>query len=265
MDLSILTENKNLNKKSLVPYITAGMVENWSELVVAVEDGGADAVEIGLPFSDPMIDGPIIQRACKDALDRGSTTEQIFGEINFLQHKLSIPVVVMSYYNLIGVRGLTKVAAELKNIGVSGTIIPDLTIEELKPWADQSRANQLDNILLVAPSTPLERTKSIADLSSGFIYALGLMGITGIRDKLSVAAIKNVNKIKSVTDKPVLVGVGISTPEQAKEAVNVADGVVVGSAVVKLILDGQNTNSHSVNNLASEVSNLIRGFKSAIS
>ncbi len=237
MRLSELTAKKTSNQKILVPYITAGITDNWGDLVLAAADGGADAVEIGLPFSDPMIDGNIIQLAYKKSLDAGYNTQLILDGINSLKDRVGIPLIVMTYYNLLFARGLAKVAFDLSTVGVAGTIVPDLTIEELDPWSKESQANNLDNVLLVAPSTPRARTAQIANLSTGFIYALGVMGTTGIRDSLSQDAIANVTKIKELTDKPVLIGVGVSTPQQAQQAVQYCDGVIVGSALVKLILD----------------------------
>lgn len=259
MNLSTLTQKKAAGQKLLVPYVTAGISDKWSDLVICLADAGADAVEIGLPFSDPMIDGKIIQMACKTALDAGYNTQKIFDELRILTEKVDVPLVVMTYYNLILARGLAKTACDLAELGISGSIVPDLTVEELEPWRVESSTNMLDNILLIAPSTPLTRAAEIAEISTGFIYALGLMGITGIRETLMPEAIDNVEKIKSVTDKPVLVGVGISSPNQAKEASKYSDGVVVGSALVKLILD----NAGDIE-LNKKVFNFVRTFKEAI-
>jgi tryptophan synthase alpha chain len=224
------------NKKLLGIYITAGVKENWLEYVQAAIDGGADFVEIGLPFSDPIMDGPIIQAASVAALDRGVTTESLLNELS--KKKFSVPLVAMTYYNVFFALGLERAAKMLEDARVGGTIVPDLPVDVADEWEVTARKHNIANVLLVAPSTPDNRAKEIAQKSDGFVYAVGLMGVTGVRTELAASASELAKRIKQFTDTPVLIGVGISTGEQAQEASQASDGVIVGSAVMKAVLDG---------------------------
>ncbi len=231
-----LRDQRSKGKKLLVPYITAGMTPQWLELVVAIAQAGADAIEIGLPFSDPVMDGPIIQKSSSMALERGTTTDQVLESLAKLE--LEIPLIVMTYYNLVFRKGDHSFSSALSKSGVSAAIIPDLPLDEIEPWAQAASENNIETILLVAPSTNEQRLQDICSQSRGFIYAVGLLGVTGLRKNLSETALELSKKVKSVTDKPVLVGVGISNLDQAKKACQQADGVIVGSSLVQKVLNG---------------------------
>jgi len=222
--------------KLLVPYVMAGMTDDWVAVLHAVAASGADAIEVGLPFSDPMIDGPVIQAAGVEALSRGTTVHGALDELEGAE--LGIPVVVMTYYNLVFRAGHRRFAAALVGAGASGAIVPDLSLEELEPWSAAADAAGIETVLMVAPSTPPARMAAVAARSRGFLYCVARMGVTGEREVLGDQATGVVSRAREVTDLPVLAGIGISTPAQARAVCEVADGVVVGSALVRRLLDG---------------------------
>ncbi|NNN22026.1 MAG: tryptophan synthase subunit alpha [Acidimicrobiales bacterium] len=242
MDLE--THLKSIRKSGrpiLVPYITGGITNDWMHLVEELAHLGADAIEIGIPFSDPMIDGPVIQEASNLALQRGATTESILLEL--AQLNLEIPLVAMTYYNLVLRADPTRFANWCHEGGVSGTIIPDLPPEEMRPLETALDKESIVNVLLIAPSTTDERLKFIAGKSKGFLYTIGVMGTTGERTDLAESATILAKRAKQVTDLPVLVGIGISNEIQAQEVTKVADGVVIGSAFMRRILEDQSGKS----------------------
>jgi tryptophan synthase alpha chain len=223
-------------RKLLVPYITGGLSDDWCEILRAIGDSGADAVEVGIPFSDPVMDGPTIQAASARALERGTTPATIFRDLDGVD--AGVPLVAMTYYNLVHRSGERRFAGELATAGISGAIIPDLPLEESEPWEAAAAEAGVEAVLLVAPVTPDERLPRICERSRGFIYAVSRMGITGERSDVSSSAGVLGKRVREVTDRPVLVGFGISTPEQAIEASAHADGVIVASALMRILLDG---------------------------
>ncbi len=233
---SVLRERRDLGRKLLVAYLTGGMVPGWVEMAHALAAGGADAIEVGLPFSDPMIDGPVIQRASLLALGRGATPAGLLEEI--AQARIEVPVAVMTYYNLVFRAGHERMAGAMAAAGVTGAIVPDLPLEESAPWRAAAAAAGVSAVLLVAPVTPEERAAEICRQSRGFVYAAGLMGVTGEREVLASSAQVVGSRLGRLTDLPVCVGIGVSTPEQARSVTSGADGVVVGSAFVRMIIDG---------------------------
>jgi len=222
--------------KLLVPYVMGGMSEDWVEVLQAVVAAGADAVEVGIPFSDPMMDGPVIQEASIAALRRGTTPQAVIDGV--AGAGIGVPVTVMTYYNIVFRAGHHRMAQSLSAAGIAAAIVPDLPLEELGPWAIEADAAGVETVLLVAPSTPVERVGRICARCRGFVYAVARMGVTGERSAMGVDASAVVERIRSSTDMPVCVGVGVSTPEQAVEVCSVADGVVVGSALVRRLLEG---------------------------
>ena len=231
-----LRARRREGSKLLVPYVTGGLGADWAEVVEAVVAAGADAVEIGIPFSDPVMDGPVIQEASARALEAGATPEGLLGEISALQ--LDAPLAVMTYYNLIYRGGHRRMAANLAEAGVAGAILPDLPLDEAGDWTAAADHFGVETVMLAAPTTSDARLGAIAARCGGFVYGVGLMGVTGERAVLAASASVMGQRLKQVTDKPVLIGVGISTPAQAVQACAVADGVVVGSALVRRLLDG---------------------------
>ena len=232
-----LRARRERGRKLLIPYLMGGMTDDWGQTLAAVVAAGADAVEVGLPFSDPMMDGPVIQEAGLRALNRGTVPDQVLDGI--ARAEVPVPVVVMSYYNLVFRAGHKRMARSLAAAGVSGALVVDLPIEEIAPWAKEADAAGIDTVLLVAPSSPAERVERICARARGFVYAVARMGVTGERQDVSVDAVGVVERIRRWTDMPVCVGVGVSTPEQAAEVCQVADGVVVGSALVRRLLEGE--------------------------
>ena len=233
---SHLRAQRAAGRKLLVPYVTGGFDDEWLDVVRAIAAAGADAVEIGLPVSDPVMDGPVIQAASHQALGRGATPAGIVSEAAGLD--TGIPLVVMTYVNLVGHMGYRRFAAALADAGIAGAILPDLPLDELGPWAEAADAAGVETVLLAAPTTPDDRLRAICARSRGFVYGVSLMGVTGERASLAEQAAEMGRRAKAATDRPVLLGVGISTPAQAAEASQFADGVVVGSALVRRLLDG---------------------------
>lgn len=231
-----LRARRSEGHKLLVPYLMGGMSEDWVAALQAVAAAGADAVEVGIPFSDPMMDGPVIQRAGVHALDRGATPARVIDDV--ASAEIGIPVAVMTYYNIVFRMGHRRMAKSLSAAGIGAAIVPDLPLEELDPWAAEADAAEVATVLLVAPSTPEPRVARICARSRGFVYAVARMGVTGERESLGTETADVVRKVRDVTDTPVCVGVGVSTPAQARAVCGVADGVVVGSALVRRLLEG---------------------------
>ncbi len=215
--------------KLLMPYITAGVRPDWAAYLTAFADAGADLIEVGLPFSDPTVDGVTIQQASDAALARGVTPASLLAELATIPAR--IPRIVSTYANIALRPGF---ADALRAAGVTGLIVPDLPLDELTGL----RVPGIEVSLLASPATPPDRLAEIGQRSQGFVYAVSVMGTTGERDRLGPSAAALAARVKQVTDLPVFLGFGISTPGQAAEAAAVADGVIVGAAVMRRILDG---------------------------
>ncbi|MFM7617864.1 MAG: tryptophan synthase subunit alpha [Actinomycetes bacterium] len=220
----------------LVPYLTGGLGE-WRATIEEVAAAGADAIEIGIPFSDPIMDGPVIQESSQQALRSGATPQGIVAELAGVD--VGVPLVVMTYYNPVHHMGHQRFADALGAAGVSGSIVPDLPVDESEPWIGAAEAAGVENILLAAPTTTDERLATICERSCGWIYGIALLGVTGERSSVAAAGLEMGRRLKAATDKPVLLGLGISNGEQAKTVAAVADGVIVGSAVVRRQLEGR--------------------------
>jgi tryptophan synthase alpha chain len=241
-----LRAQRAAGRKLLVPYVTGGLGAAWLDVVRAVADAGADAIEIGIPFSDPVMDGRIIQEASRRAIEIGATPAGIISELAKVD--IAVPLVVMTYYNPVQHYGHGRFAASLTASGIDGAIIPDLPLDELTgtpgadggepSWADAADGAGVETVLLAALTTPDDRLAAICERSRGFVYGVSLLGVTGERAKLSDGALDMGRRLKAATDKPVLLGVGLSTPEHAVAASGAADGVIVGSALVRRLLEG---------------------------
>ena len=243
---------RDAGRKLLVPYFMGGVSENWTEYVEAAVLAGADAVEIGIPFSDPMMDGPVIQEAALRALSRGTTLDSICDDLVRLD--VHVPLIAMTYYNIVLHYGLERSAGKLSSSGISGAIVPDLALEETEPWIAACDDTDVATVLLVAPSTPPRRVDQLVAATQGFAYASARMAVTG-RSEGEGEGERVVRSIRRSSDVPALIGIGITTPDQAKQAAVVSDGVIVGSALVQTILNRAN---------ASDVESFIREFRSAL-
>jgi tryptophan synthase alpha chain len=231
-----LRARRDGGSKLLVPYVTGGFATGWVDAVRAVADAGADAIEIGIPFSDPVMDGKTVQAASQRALDAGTTPTSIMSDLRSVD--VDVPLVAMTYYNPVHHAGHERFAASLAAAGIDGAIVPDLPVDELDGWAAAADDAGVATVLLAAPITTDDRLRLICERSRGFVYCVSLLGVTGERSALASRAREIGRRCKAATDKPVLLGVGISTGEQAVEAAGAADGVIVGSALMARLLDG---------------------------
>ena len=220
--------------KLLVPYMTGGL-RGWQDAVRAAAANGADAIEIGLPFSDPVIDGPVIQRASQLALANGATPVSVLDEVRTLD--VGIPLAVMTYYNTVHHAGHERFANQPAAAGIAAAIVPDLPLEESGPWCTAADLAHVETIMLAAPTASDERLHRVVARCRGFVYSVGVLGVTGERDELASTAVVLAARLLAITDLPVLVGVGVSSAAQAAQAVAVADGVVQGASVVRRLLE----------------------------
>ena len=231
-----LRRGRDAGRKLLVPYATGGLGPDWGDVLERMAAAGADAVEVGIPFSDPVMDGPTIQEASRRALAQGATPARILDELG--RRDVGVPVVVMTYYNVIFRAGPRRWASSLADAGVAGVIVPDLPLEELDEWAEAADGAGVATVLLASPLSPDARLVAVCERARGFVYGVSRLGVTGERDTLASSAAVIAKRLKAVTDKPVLIGFGVSTVEHAVEACAEADGVVVASALVRRLLAG---------------------------
>jgi len=229
---------KREKKKALIPFITAGDPDlvTTKDLIFILEECGAHIIELGVPFSDPLADGPVIQAASLRALSQGIDFNKILALVDEVRQRTDIPLILMTYYNPVYRFGLEELARQASIAGVDGFIIPDLPPEEAAEWRGLTKANNLDVIFLVAPNTPLSRAKFVASKTSGFLYAVSVTGITGKREGIPEGLINYLNMLRSITDKPLVAGFGISSPSQVKNIGSISDGVIVGSALVDFLV-----------------------------
>lgn len=233
---------KSQGRAAFIPYVTGGYpdTETCARLVKALDQAGADIIEIGIPFSDPVADGPIIEEASRRALDAGATPRGIIEMVAKLSGAISAPLVLMTYYNPMLAMGLERFAEDSARAGVAGVIVPDLPPEEAGPWISAARPNDLDTIFLVTPGTSESRLHKVVEACRGFLYYVSMFGVTGSALNLSPERLAGINKVKEAAGGlPVAVGFGVSNPEQAGAIGGVADGVIVGSALVKHMVQAQ--------------------------
>jgi tryptophan synthase alpha chain len=232
-----LQQLKSDGKKAFIAYITLGDpdLESTSQLVLALERAGVDIIELGVPFSDPLADGPVIQRASERALRNGFTLRKGLGLVSELRKRTELPLVLFSYYNPLFSYGFESLARQARTEGVDGFLITDLSVEEAQAPVGILRETGLDTIFLAAPTSTQRRIEAIAHFSSAFIYAVSRTGVTGMQNSVSEEVVPLVARIRAHSDLPVVVGFGISHPGQVREIDLHADGVVVGSAIVRCI------------------------------
>lgn len=228
-------QNAFAEGKAFIPFITAGdpSLAKTEEFILEMERAGADIVEIGIPFSDPIAEGVVIQEADIRSLAAGTTTDKVFDMVLDLRKKTEIPLVFMTYVNPVFHYGYEKFFSRCQEAGIDGIIIPDLPFEEKGELEDIAAAHGVDLISMIAP-TSKQRIRDIAREAKGFLYVVSSMGVTGTREEIRTDLGEILKEIRKVTDLPAAVGFGINTPEQAAEIAAVADGVIVGSAIVKL-------------------------------
>lgn len=267
--MSLISETfrrlKEEGRAALMPYLSAGhpSLECTEALLPAVAAAGADMIELGIPYSDPLADGPTIQRAGQKALEVGATIAKIHALVRRVKEKgLSIPVLYMVYYNCIYRHGEERFLDEAVHAGVSGLIVPDLPLEEAERLDRLALERELDLIYLLAPTSTSERIRLTAERARGFIYCVSVTGVTGARRELSDAILPLVKRIRSETDLPLAVGFGVSTPEQASTVGMIADGVIVGSALIERI-DRANGPDEAVQSAVAYIASLRRAMDRA--
>ena len=238
--------------RAFVPYVTGGHPNVDAPLLRGLEAAGADAIEVGIPFSDPVIDGGVIQQASAEALEAGATPPSVLAEIR--SSGVSVPIAVMTYVNPVYRRGIGPFLDDAVAAGVRAVIVPDLPVDEADELQAEAEGREVATVLLASPGTSAERLTTIGERARGFVYCVATYGVTGARDRLAGTARELVEALRPLTSMPLLVGVGVGTPAQATEACTFADGVVVGSALMDPVLRGE----------ADAALALARGFREAI-
>lgn len=246
------------DKKAFIPFLTAGdpCLEKTAEYILEMEKAGADLIEIGIPFSDPIAEGPVIQEADLRALAAGTTTDRIFDMVQEIRKQVRVPLVLMTYLNPVFHYGYERFFRRCRACGIDGIIIPDLPFEEQEELKPTANKNGVEVITLVAP-TSRQRIREIAEEAEGFLYLVSSMGVTGMRNRICTDLKGMIREIREVSEIPVAVGFGIHTPDQAEQIAGIADGVIVGSAVVRLIAQDQG-------NAAKDISAYVQEMKQAV-
>jgi len=224
-------------KKGFVPFVTAGDpdLDTTSQILIELAQAGATVIELGVPFSDPMADGPVIQRASERALKHGLSVGDVLGVVARVRRTIETPIILFSYFNPLLQFGIRRLAEEAKVAGVDGVLVTDLSPEEAEDFETELRANDLDMIFLIAPTSTDARLKLVAQHARGFIYAVSRAGITGVQTSVSAEAERLVNRMRKFSSLPIAVGFGISNAEQVQDVQRYADAVVIGSAIVSEI------------------------------
>ena len=230
-----LRERRDEGGRAFVPYVTGGLPGIDAALMRGLQEAGADALEVGIPFSDPVMDGGVIQESSRLALQAGATPDSILRTIE--EADLDLPVVVMTYVNPVFRAGFDAFLTAAEGVGLAGAIVPDLPVDEAGEWIDACGAHGLAAVQLAAPDTSGDRLARIATASRGFVYCVATYGVTGARGSVAASARELVDRLRPLTDLPLLVGVGVGTPEQATQVGSFADGAIVGSALMQRFLE----------------------------
>lgn len=226
-------------RAAFIPYVTGGFPHDdaCAELIAGLDEVGAEVIEIGVPFSDPVADGPVIQAASQKALEAGATPAGVIELASRVAPRVKAPLVLMTYWNPVLALGQAEFARRAVDAGVAGCIVPDLPPEEAGPWIDDARAAGLDTIFLAAPTTPDRRLAMVSEITRGFLYYVSMTGVTGSALAADEGLLAQIARVKAASAAPVAVGFGVAQPEQAKALAPAADGVIVGSALVKRVLE----------------------------
>ena len=253
-------------RSAFMPYVCAGdpTQEISQKLLLTLEEAGADIIELGVPFSDPIADGPTIQKASERALADKISLRDVLDMVETLRQETQIPIALMTYYNLIFRMGEADFCAAAREVGVDGVIIPDLPPEEASTLLEVAPAHNLATIFLAAPTSPPERMRFITSVSTGFIYCVSVTGVTGARSSLSDELQPMITELKKQTQKPVCVGFGISTSEQAKAVARLADGVIVASAIINVMEEHLGDEAAILSNVKKFVEELAAGVRGEI-
>lgn len=253
-------ELRGRGEGALIAFVTAGdpTIDATQKIAKALEDAGADMIELGLPFSDPIADGPTIQAAADRALKFGMNPDVYFRKIRKIRKKVRVPLICLTYFNLVSKRGINRFMKDCEESGIDGVIIPDLPVEEAGRVMEKAKNNGVDTILLATPTTTEARMKKILRSTRGFLYLVSLLGVTGAREKLSRNVGASIKLARKITKKvPLAVGFGVSTPEHVREVIAAgADGAIVGSAIVNVIAKNVGDEDKMLRDLQSFVSRL---------
>ncbi|MFO7951904.1 MAG: tryptophan synthase subunit alpha [Bacillota bacterium] len=255
---SSFKELKNSGDKGVIPYLTVGYpsLEITEELVMALAESGATMVELGVPFSDPVADGPVIQAASMRSLQNKTTLADVLSLAKRLREKLTIPLLIMTYYNPVYAYGIERFIKEIKNSGIDGVIVPDLPLEESGPLAGSLKKENVQFIYMLSPTSTGQRIITTVQKASGFIYCVSTAGVTGARDTIPEEGLNLLARIRKLSKLPLALGFGISTPQQVTALGEDADAVIIGSAIIKLIEEGG-----SKDQIKDRISTFLGGFK----
>jgi tryptophan synthase alpha chain len=250
---------KDTSKKAFIPYIMAGSLSLaiTEDIVLMLEDCGADIIELGVPFTDPLADGPTIARAAEAAILNGVTLKKVMEMVLRLRNKTKVPIALMTYLNPVYKYGMDRFSLDAVSCGVNGVIIPDLPADMEIEFINDAHKNGLDTIFLIAPTSTLERIKLSAKKTTGFLYYVSVTGITGSNINIDTHMTDMIAKIRSISKLPISVGFGVKTPEQARKAAQLADGVIIGSSIVSMI----NDKTFDINNLKKYLISLRKAIK----
>ncbi|MGD9581362.1 MAG: tryptophan synthase subunit alpha [Vampirovibrionia bacterium] len=233
-----IAQKNDKNKLAFIPFVVAGDpdIDKSKEIILALQKSGADIIELGIPYSDPLADGPVIQLAAQRALKAGTTLKKVIQLHDSIKDQLDVPVVIFTYYNPVLAYGLEQFITDIKKAGIKGVLVPDLPIEEAGKLIQLTKENGIELIMLVTPTSGDDRLKPITDASEGFVYLVSVTGVTGARSSFSESVESSLKKVKQFTDKPICVGFGISEIAHIKQLKDLnAQGAIVGSAIIKLI------------------------------
>lgn len=233
-----IKETNDKKKLSFIPFVIAGDpdLEKSKEIMLSLQNSGADIIELGIPYSDPLADGPVIQKAARRALDAGMTLKKAIDLHDSIKDKLTVPVIVFTYYNPVLAYGVEKFITDIKKAGFKGVLVPDLPVEEAQNLIDLTNEHDIELVMLVTPTSGDDRIKRITEVSEGFVYLVSVTGVTGVRSSFSESVESSLMKVKQFTQKPICVGFGISSVEHIDQLKKLnAQGAIVGSAIIKVI------------------------------